>query len=236
MGIWVGNDDNRPMQGVSGGGLPARIWRSFMLQALNLQPPPAVAKKAAGRGASRRARTMLGGHRLRAWSAGSAADGIEHGERRRQAAGGPTPTPSRRSRACAWSSARSRSPPLCSRSPSSGWSSPRPCRARSGPIDAPSITILSAEGEPIARRGAIIGAPVDVTRLPPYVGQAFIAIEDRRFFRHVGIDPWGMGRAMWRDLRAGPDARGRQHDQPAARQDQLPLARRARRPARSRRR
>ena len=72
-----------------------------------------------------------------------------------------------------------------------------------GPIDAPSITILSAEGEPIARKGAIIGAPVDVTRLPPYVGQAFISIEDRRFFRHVGLDPWGLGRALWRDIRSG---------------------------------
>src|ERR1044072_3836408 len=72
-----------------------------------------------------------------------------------------------------------------------------------GPVAAPSITILSAEGEPIARRGAVIGEPVDVSRLPPHVGQAFLAIEDRRFFQHVGIDPWGIGRALWRDLRAG---------------------------------
>ncbi|MBV9881509.1 MAG: transglycosylase domain-containing protein [Sphingomonadaceae bacterium] len=72
-----------------------------------------------------------------------------------------------------------------------------------GPVDAPSITILSAEGEPIARRGATIEAPVDVMALPPYVGQAFISIEDRRFFHHVGIDPWGMGRALLRDIRAG---------------------------------
>ena len=71
-----------------------------------------------------------------------------------------------------------------------------------GPIDAPSLTILSAEGEPIARKGAVIGAPVDVMALPPYVGQAFIAIEDRRFFHHTGLDPWGMGRAFVRDLRA----------------------------------
>jgi len=72
-----------------------------------------------------------------------------------------------------------------------------------GPVAAPSLTILSAEGEPIARRGAIIGEPVDVMALPPHVGQAFLAIEDRRFFRHVGIDPWGIGRAMARNIRAG---------------------------------
>src|ERR1044072_833854 len=71
-----------------------------------------------------------------------------------------------------------------------------------GPVAAPSITILSAEGEPIARRGAVIGEPVDVMRLPPHVGQAFLAIEDRRFFQHVGIDPWGIGRALWRGVRA----------------------------------
>ncbi len=30
VGVWVGNDDARPMNGVTGGGLPARIWRDFM--------------------------------------------------------------------------------------------------------------------------------------------------------------------------------------------------------------
>ena len=30
-GVWLGNDDNRPMKGVHGGGLPARIWREAML-------------------------------------------------------------------------------------------------------------------------------------------------------------------------------------------------------------
>ena len=71
------------------------------------------------------------------------------------------------------------------------------------PIAAPSITLLSAEGEPIARRGAIIEAPVHVADMPPYVGQAFISIEDRRFFHHIGIDPWGIARAMLRNLRLG---------------------------------
>ena len=77
-----------------------------------------------------------------------------------------------------------------------------------GPIAAPSLTIVSAEGEAIARRGSIIGDPVDVSRLPPHVGQAFIAIEDRRFYRHSGLDPWGMGRALFRNFRAGRTREG----------------------------
>ncbi|MCY4551974.1 MAG: PBP1A family penicillin-binding protein [Defluviicoccus sp.] len=32
-GVWVGNDDDRPMARVTGGGLPARIWRGFMRDA-----------------------------------------------------------------------------------------------------------------------------------------------------------------------------------------------------------
>ncbi len=38
VGIWVGNDDNRPLPGTSGGGTPARIWRSFMSEALGIRP------------------------------------------------------------------------------------------------------------------------------------------------------------------------------------------------------
>jgi penicillin-binding protein 1A len=32
-GVWMGNDDNKPMKSVSGGGLPARLWRDYMLAA-----------------------------------------------------------------------------------------------------------------------------------------------------------------------------------------------------------
>ena len=34
VGVWIGNDDNRPLPGTAGGGLPARIWRAFMTEAL----------------------------------------------------------------------------------------------------------------------------------------------------------------------------------------------------------
>jgi penicillin-binding protein 1A len=34
VGVWIGNDDNTPLQNVTGGGLPARIWRDFMSQAV----------------------------------------------------------------------------------------------------------------------------------------------------------------------------------------------------------
>jgi penicillin-binding protein 1A len=34
VGIWVGNDDNMPLRGIAGGGLPARIWRDFTAQAV----------------------------------------------------------------------------------------------------------------------------------------------------------------------------------------------------------
>ena len=71
------------------------------------------------------------------------------------------------------------------------------------PLDDPAILLVSQEGRPIARRGAIKESPVDVTRLDPLTPAAFVAIEDRRFYRHWGIDPRGIGRAMIANMRAG---------------------------------
>jgi penicillin-binding protein 1A len=76
------------------------------------------------------------------------------------------------------------------------------------PINAPSLTILSAEGEPIARRGAIIEQPVDVTRLPRHVWQPFVAIEDRNFFSHFGISLRGTVRALFRNVGTGEVRQG----------------------------
>ncbi|MGV3771144.1 MAG: penicillin-binding protein, partial [Sphingobium phenoxybenzoativorans] len=32
--VWVGNDDNTPLPGIAGGGIPARIWRDFTSRAI----------------------------------------------------------------------------------------------------------------------------------------------------------------------------------------------------------
>jgi penicillin-binding protein 1A len=71
------------------------------------------------------------------------------------------------------------------------------------PLPDPAVLLMSADGHPIALRGAIKEAPVDVTKLNPLTPAAFVAIEDRRFYRHWGIDPRGMARAFFADLRGG---------------------------------
>lgn len=63
------------------------------------------------------------------------------------------------------------------------------------PIAAPQITLLAADGTPIARNGAITDEPVEVSKLPPHVIEAFLATEDRRFYSHWGVDPRGIARA-----------------------------------------
>ena len=71
------------------------------------------------------------------------------------------------------------------------------------PIAAPGLTLLSADGRPIARRGAITDEPVSLATLPEHVPSAFLAIEDRRFYDHAGVDPWGILRAAARNAAAG---------------------------------
>ena len=65
------------------------------------------------------------------------------------------------------------------------------------PIAPPQITLLAADGTPIARNGAIVDEPVKIATLPPHVVEAFLAVEDRRFYSHWGIDPRGIARAAW---------------------------------------
>jgi len=71
------------------------------------------------------------------------------------------------------------------------------------PLVDPALLLVSDDGQPIAMRGAIKEAPVDVAKLNPLTPAAFVSIEDRRFYSHWGIDPRGIGRAMLANIRGG---------------------------------
>jgi len=70
------------------------------------------------------------------------------------------------------------------------------------------ITLLDVKGRVIARRGLTQGASVTLNDLPDYVANAFIAIEDRRFRMHFGIDPIGLTRALAVDIYYGAFVQG----------------------------
>lgn len=70
------------------------------------------------------------------------------------------------------------------------------------------ITLLDDQGRLIARRGLTQGTLVDVATLPRHVPDAFIAIEDRRFREHIGLDPVGLVRALFQNMSAGHVVQG----------------------------
>lgn len=72
----------------------------------------------------------------------------------------------------------------------------------------PSLTFLSADGETIATYGEIYGDAVTVAEVPRWLPLAIIATEDRRFYSHVGVDPLGLIRAAFVNLRAGRVVQG----------------------------
>ena len=71
----------------------------------------------------------------------------------------------------------------------------------------PIVRVLAADGSVLTERGeAYDFVPFDL--LPRHVINAVLAIEDRRFFEHQGVDPIGLLRAMFANLRAGRYAQG----------------------------
>ncbi|MGF1610669.1 MAG: transglycosylase domain-containing protein, partial [Kiloniellales bacterium] len=72
----------------------------------------------------------------------------------------------------------------------------------------PSVTLVSAEGARITAVGDLYGETVRVSELPPHVSQAVLAVEDRRFYQHPGIDAFGLLRALLVNLHAGRIVQG----------------------------
>src|SRR6266567_258214 len=70
-----------------------------------------------------------------------------------------------------------------------------PIQALEIPKRPPTIEITGFDGSVLATRGEMAGTDVSLKELPPYLPKAFIAIEDRRFYSHYGVDPLGIARA-----------------------------------------
>ncbi|MEO3997759.1 transglycosylase domain-containing protein [Mesorhizobium sp. CAU 1732] len=64
------------------------------------------------------------------------------------------------------------------------------------PDRPPNVRIVSVNGQLVANRGMTGGEAVGLHEMSPYIPQAVMAIEDRRFYSHFGIDPMGLGRAV----------------------------------------
>jgi penicillin-binding protein 1A len=76
------------------------------------------------------------------------------------------------------------------------------------PKRPPNIAIMASDGSLLANRGETGGRTVSLKELPPYLPKAFVAIEDRRFYDHYGIDPVGITRALYRNLNRGGVSQG----------------------------
>ena len=72
----------------------------------------------------------------------------------------------------------------------------------------PGITFLDRSGAKLAVRGPRHGSRVAISELPTYVPDAFLAAEDRRFYRHGPVDWWALARAVVANGRAGGVVQG----------------------------
>ncbi|MGD8327038.1 MAG: PBP1A family penicillin-binding protein [Sphingomonadales bacterium] len=71
------------------------------------------------------------------------------------------------------------------------------------PPGKPPIEVLANDGSLLARYGRVRGEVLPFYEIPPQMVQAIVAIEDRRFFDHGGIDVYGILRAAFANVKAG---------------------------------
>ncbi|WP_181708195.1 transglycosylase domain-containing protein [Chthonobacter rhizosphaerae] len=76
------------------------------------------------------------------------------------------------------------------------------------PKRPPNVEIVDANGQLIANRGDTGGEALRLEQMPPYLPEAVMAIEDRRFLTHFGIDPIGLARAVVTNVAAGNVVQG----------------------------
>jgi len=64
------------------------------------------------------------------------------------------------------------------------------------PDRPPNVRIVDMNGQLVANRGMTGGEAIGLHEMSPFIPQAVIAIEDRRFYSHFGVDPIGLARAF----------------------------------------
>ncbi len=72
----------------------------------------------------------------------------------------------------------------------------------------PTVTLIAADGSELFTKGDLFGMPVGLGDMPPALPGAVLATEDRRFYDHFGIDPIGLIRALWTNVKAGRIVQG----------------------------
>jgi penicillin-binding protein 1A len=75
-----------------------------------------------------------------------------------------------------------------------------PIQSLQVPKRPPAVEIAGLDGRVLTTRGEMSGTDISIKQLPPYVPRAFIAIEDRRFLSHHGVDPIGLARAVFANI------------------------------------
>ncbi len=84
---------------------------------------------------------------------------------------------------------------------------PRPESALDA-VRRPSLTLEDRSGHIFATYGDLVGEPLHLKDFAPALPAALIAVEDRRFYHHFGIDPVGLIRAIWVNATAGRVVQG----------------------------
>jgi penicillin-binding protein 1A len=75
-------------------------------------------------------------------------------------------------------------------------------------VRRPSLTLQDRSGRVIATFGDLVGDPLRLKDFAPALPAAVVAVEDRRFYHHFGLDPIGLLRAAWVNLTAGRIVQG----------------------------
>lgn len=63
-----------------------------------------------------------------------------------------------------------------------------------------SVTFLDRYNNIIGQRGIMNSQSVPIDKMPPYLIKAVLATEDRRFYSHIGLDFWGLTRALTQNM------------------------------------